>query len=554
MTQIKGKPRDFNKKNGDGTAWLMSGLFGVFTGLFLVLGYQLEKYDSLRLTDKNSLLILLLIIVVITIDTKHVWNNYNGAENGLKLFGLIDISKYRTGQESREIKVIGRDFFNTWICLVVLNLPVLLAEYPGFFVYDAQYELNEVLTRNFTTQHPLLHVFLLGGTIALVHKMGGSWNAGIFAYIFLQMLVITAIFSYAINYIKKRGAGKNSRILCTLYYGLFPSIVMFTLCSSKDGIFSALLLLLTIFLIQLVSDTEVFLGDKRKIFAFVLTAVLMPCFRHNGFYAYLVFVPFGLIFFRKKMKKSLVAMLVLPVALYLVINAALSSVSVNGTNHQEMLTVPIMQLARVYTYEKDSMTVEEIQTLISYIPEENLKLYTPRLSDMVKIGFNNSLYEQDSVSFMKLWLSNLIKHPMTYINSWLLTSYGYWYPAARINVYKGTTVFTFTYDTNSYFGYEVELPGERRSLMPVIDSFYRYISIGDLYEDCPILGLVLSPGLAFMIFLFVFCYRLSRKNFGGIIPFMPMFLTFLTVLLGPTYLPRYVAYLWMCMPLLMIQQ
>ena len=133
----------------------------------------------------------------------------------------------------------------------------------------------------------------------------------------------------------------------------------------------------------------------------------------------------------------------------------------------------------------------------------------------------------------------------------MLTSYGYWYPAADINVYKGTTVFTFTYDESSYFGYEVEQPGERHSLIPAIDRLYRYISIGSLHDDYPVLALLLSPGLMLLIYMFTFLYRISQKNFKRVMPFIPIVLTWLTVLLGPTYLPRYVLYLWTGFPLLM---
>ncbi|MBQ3796622.1 MAG: hypothetical protein II842_10120 [Butyrivibrio sp.] len=529
-------------------AWLLSGLFGVLSGVFLAWGYQLEKYDRIDLSDSNANLVMLMLMVVITVDVKHVWNNYNDTKRGAKLFGLFKLDhekKLQTGEFGKKA------FLRTWGVLILLNLPVLLAEYPGFFVYDAQDELNEVLTRSFSTHHPLLHVLILGGVIALVHKVTGSWNLGIFAYSVFQMLVITAIFAYVLGFMSKRGVGKKGRIVWTLYYGLFPTIVMFTLCSSKDGLFSAMVLLLTVMLLQLVSDTKAFCGDKRKVAAFILVATLMPCFRHNGFYAYLVFVPFALIYFRKKQKPVLVGILVLPVVCYLIISSVLSaSFSSEITHHQEMLTVPIMQLARVYTYEKDSLTKEEMDTLTSYIPEENLKLYSPRVSDLVKVGFNNELYEQDSRSFWKLWISQLKKHPFLYVNAWALTSYGYLYPAAKINVYKGTTVYTFTYDESSYFGYEVEPPGERHSFIPAIDNLYRYLSIGSFFEDAPVAGLPFEPGLLILIYLFVLFYRLSVRNIKGVLPFLPLLLTWMTVLLGPTYLVRYVLYLWTCLPLL----
>ena len=529
-------------------AWLMSGLFGVLASVFLVFGYQLESGDAINLSDNNVISILLMFILIFTIDTRYVWRNYDSALNGGKLFGIIRLPK-GTG----EAEVQTKEFLINHLAMILLGVPVLLAEFPGFFVYDAQDELNEVLTRSFTTHHPLLHVLLLGGIIALFHKISGSWNAGIFAYIFLQMLVITAIFAYVVTYMQKRGIGKRSRVLWVLYYGVFPTIVMYTLCSCKDGLFSALLLLLTTFLIQLVNDLEGFLANKRKLIAFVLTALFMPMFRHNGFYAYLVFVPFALIYFRKRLKPVLVGMLIAPLGLYLALSGILSmACRTEGTHHQEMLTVPIMQLARVYAYDGDTLSPQEKELIEAYIPKNNLDKYTPRVSDMVKVDFNNKLYEQNSSDFWMIWKAQLVKHPMAYVNAWLLTSYGYWYPPAIINVYKGNTVYSFTYEDSSYFGYEVEPPGERKSFIPAIDDLYRYLSIGSFQQDAPVLHLFFGPGLYVFIFMFVFAYRIYKKRFGSILPFMPMILTFCTVLLGPTYLVRYVLYLWLCIPLLVI--
>ncbi len=549
MTRIRDDVKNTKKNDGNLLAWLMSGLFGVLSALFLCFGYQLEEYDRIDFSAGNLPTVMLLIFIVITVDTRHVWKNYDSALDGKKLFGLIELPGMAAEKDSGK-----KSFLTTWAILSALNLPVLLAEFPGFFTYDAQDELNEVLTRTFSTHHPLLHVLLLGGTIALIHKLTGSWNAGIFGYIFIQMLVITAVFAYVLEFMKKQGIGKKRRVFWTLYYGLFPTIVMFVLCSSKDGLFSAFLLLLTVFLIQLVKEPEKFLGDRKKVAAFIAAAVLMPCFRHNGFYAYLVFVPFALIYFRKKLGRVLVLMLTVPVVIYLVISAALSAAfSSEITHHQEMLTVPIMQLARVYTYYRDDMSKDEVDVLTSYIYAENLALYTPRISDLLKFGFDNEHYEEDPSGFWKLWKENLMRHPMTYISAWFMTSYGYWYPAAKINVYKGTAVYTFTYDKSSYFCYEVEPPGERISLIPAIDSLYRYLSIGSFFDDMPVLGLFMAPGLMIMMYLFVLLYRTSKKNFAGIIPFVPILLTWCTVLLGPTYLVRYVVYLWMGFPLLFVK-
>ena len=530
-------------------AWLMSGLFGIITSVFLVFGYQLETADALNLSDQNGLLILAAFIIIVTVDTRHVWRNYDEARNGGKLFGFIKLSN-----DVKENEIAIKDFLINWGILVILAMPVFLAEFPGFFVYDAQDELNEVLTRTFTTHHPLLHVLLLGGTIALFHKISGSWNVGIAAYIFLQMLVITAAFAYVVTYLKKKGLDKKIRFLWLAFFGLFPTIVMYTLCSCKDGMFSALLLMVTVLLVQLVEDSGAFLSDKRKVIGFVVCAFLMPMFRHNGFYAYLVFIPFALFYFRKEIKPILLGCLLLPVALYLLCSGLLSAVLAKDavTHHQEMLTVPIMQLARVYSYDKDSISDDDKAVIESYIPKENLEKYTPRVSDLVKVDFDNTHYEKDKAAFWKVWGKLLVEHPAAYLNAWLLTSYGYWYPPAIINVYKGNSVYSFTYDSSSYFGYEVEPPGERKSLIPVIDELYRYISIGSFQQDSPVMRLFFTPGMYVIIYMFVFAYRLYKRRFDGILPFLPMILTFCTILLGPTYLVRYCLYLWLCLPLLLL--
>ncbi len=536
------------KKSDRVLAWLMSGLFGVFAGAFLIFGYQLETIDHIDLTNVDALRLLPVFILVITIDTYYVWRNYDYAQNGGKLFGFIKLPKW--GEEKETTK---KQFWLNYLFTALLSVPVILAEYPGFFVYDAQEELNEVLTRSFSTHHPLLHVLLLGGTIALFHKITGSWNVGILCYIILQMLVITGIFAYVITYIQRCKAGQKARVLWILYYGAFPTIVMYTLCSCKDGLFSALLLLLTVYLIQLVKDMNGFVRDRKKVALFILTAALMPMFRHNGFYAYLVFVPFGIIYFRKNLNRILVAMLVVPVILYLVSSSFLRVMcNAAGTHHQEMLTVPIMQLARVYAYDGEDLSPDDKAVIEAYVPREDLLKYSPRIADLVKVNFNNELYERDRGSFWKVWSKTFTKHPVAYLNAWLLTCYGYLYPPAIINVYKGNTVYTFTYEDSSYFGYEVEPPGERKSFIPAIDDFYRYLSIGTFQQDQPVLHLFFSPGFYLFIYMFVFAYRLYKKKFGGILPFLPMILTFMTVILGPTYLIRYVLYFWLCAPLLTV--
>lgn len=454
--------------------------------------------------------------------------------------------------------VTWKDFTATALYLFLCYLPVFLGEYPGFFVYDAQDELMQVVTRNFSAHHPLLHVLLLGGTLQLVHKISGSYNLGIACYTLFQMGVMSCIFSYGICHLRKEGMGRGKSFLMASYLGLFPTIVMFVLCSAKDGLFTGMLFLQVLMIRELVKSPENFYSEKRYVFLFAASSVLMMLLRHNGFYAFLVFAVIFLLLHRVTglsgfVKKTaflfagiLAACLILNKGLVFVLHA-------DTSENQEMLTVPIQQMARVYALEEDSLTRTEKEMLFEILPEEALAHYTPKLSDPVKISFNNEAYKKNPGKYIKLWAQIGLRHPFAYLNAWFMTSYGFWYPDTVIDVYRGNTVFTFTYEDSSYFGYEVEQPGVRHSLIPVIDRFYRWLSLDPAVQEAPVLKWLFSPGALFWMMLFIlgcFCYSGYGKK--AVCYLLPL-LVWMTVLLGPTYLVRYVVFLWALLPVLFFE-
>ncbi len=289
---------------------ILSCLYGLLLSLALTLGFMLEKDGYITIGGTFAVRFLVTFIPVSLLSLLSFLLGETIAEHAGRgqrketeshassspLSGERIAEDAGRRQRKNESALSLSSFLPDWLILVLLILPVFLAEFPGFFVYDAHDELYEVLTRTFTAHHPLLHVLLLGRTIAFFHKFTGSWNAGIAVYIFLQMLVITAVFSLVLQMLRKFYVPRRVRVICLLFLGLFPTVVMYVLCSAKDGLFSAFLLLLTVFLYLLYRDPEHFLQSRKKAAGFVLSALLMMLFRYNGFYSFLVFVPFGIIF------------------------------------------------------------------------------------------------------------------------------------------------------------------------------------------------------------------------------------------------------------------
>ncbi len=527
-------------------------IYGAALSLALVFGYQLETQDHLTLGRISDILIWVGLSIVLGTLVNSFYKMMDNSASKKK-----DITINSKADENINM-IIGDKidhselvyFIKVWLILFLMQLPVLIADYPGFFCYDAADEVNQVLTRQFSNHHPLIHVLLLGGTIAFGHKLTESWNAGICMYMIFQALVITAIFSYMITFIKRCGVSKVYRIIAILFMGAFPTIVMYTLCSTKDGLFSAFLLLYIIKLIQLSSDPEQFFKNKRWIIVTIVSAVMVCLLRHNGFYAFIVFIPIALIIFRRYWKKMIIVLL-LPAVISLVLDSTMTNLlDADSGEHQEMLTVSITQLARTYNSSSESFSEEDKAVLFSYIPEIAISAYEPRVSDYMKSFFNNEAYDADSSSYWKLWFKMLKRNPLTYLNAWFMTSYGYWYPFAVFNSYKGHQLYHIKYEDSSYFEYEVEPPGERIVLIKWIDNFYYKLSLTPYQQVTPIISLFFAPAFYFWIWAFILIYALRNKKLKAIVPLIPVVLIWLTVLLGPVYVVRYVIILWYIVPLM----
>lgn len=428
---------------------------------------------------------------------------------------------------------------------------MLLAVWPGFFVYDAQEEFNQVAQRRFTTHHPLLHVLLLGGIISAGNKLFGSYNAGIACYMIFQMTVLAACFTWVVDFLRKKGAPLWLRVAGTLYFAFFPVIQMYVLCSAKDTLYSAAMLAVILLLVRLAEEREAFFSGKKNVAALAGALCFMALMRHNGLYILILLIPaMAALAGRKQWMRAALAGLC-ALILTLGVSAGLKTVfHAEDSENQEMLTVPIQQLARTWTLSPEVFTEEEEEVLFSFLPREALERYTPKLSDNVKISFNNAAYAQDSSAFWRLWLSIGGKAPASYLNAWLLTSYGFWYPDAVLDGYQGNTVFTFTYGESSYFGYETELPGQRHSFIPWLDALFEKMSLELFQQRVPVLSMLFSPGFLFWVYAAGIVFLLRCGRFRQAAAFLPAGLNWLTVLLGPTSLVRYVLIFWFALPVL----
>jgi hypothetical protein len=329
---------------------------------------------------------------------------------------------------------------------------------------------------------------------------------------------------------------------------------MYAVCSAKDGLFTATFLVVVVQMLLLFDEPGRFFEKKRNVFAVVLASVLMMLLRNNGCYAYIVWgigalAGITLLYRNKRHTLQLAAVWGISLVLFFLSSGLLTALlSADSSESQEIMTVPIQQLARTYNYSPESFTQEEKETLYEILSEEALSTYNPKISDVIKSKFNNQKFNENKGKYLALWVKIGLRKPLIYLNGWLLTSYGFWYPDSVLNAYGGNTVYTYTYEDSSYFGFETEPPGVRSSKFPWLEEQYRKLSLELYQQKAAGISMLFSPGFLFWVYAYACAYLLWKKEAKKLVPLALIFLLWLTVLLGPTCLVRYVLILWFALP------
>ena len=512
------------KYKPDKRALIISIVWSVLFSIGIHIGYSFDKHGELSLGNPLWYVSILgtLIVAAIAAYMIIVWPVGTG--------GHKDLGGHKV-------------FLRNWIIILGCWIPVFLAEYPGFFVYDATDEYVEVATRTFTTHHPLLHVLMLGGSVCAGHKITGDYNTGIAMFILCQMIVVSAVFAWV---------SMRLRRVSVLWFALFPTVVMFALCSVKDTLFAIAMMVAVVLTVEK--------KNWKSLLILAISLVTMMLLRRNGVYGFLVYAIVAVICTvcvsstedtKMRLKKGLLVLAFMAIVLgsYKLVDFTLAKVThAEDIENQEIITVPIQQVARTWSVYHDEMDEADLELLYRVLPEDALRRYTPDLSDPVKMDFDNSAYVGREGEYARLWWKLFKEHPMSYINAWIGTSYGYYYPWTVVNVYAGHEMYTFTYTESSYFGYEVETPGERHSLIPVIDRFYRWLSHDDDIQRIPVVNLFFSMGALFWVYMLCAGVMIYRRRWINLCAITLPGAVWMTLLLGPTFLPRYTVFLWFMLP------
>lgn len=515
---------------------LLTLLFGLLAGFMYSAGSYLDHYNLL-LGTKGFLFLWIKDSVIAFII-------------GYASFCVIDVLRERTAFKS-ETSVTGKNRLrNGLLCGIILFLcwvPALLSLLPGIFSYDAWDEWAQVQSGMLTAHHPVWHVLLLGGLVEGLYQLTGNYNIGITVYSVLQMIVMAVTLTIVADYLKRKRAPKWFLICTLLFYGISPVFQLFSGCATKDIYFTCFETLFLLFTIEFVTNTEQLLSHRKSMCLWALTALGTVLARNNGIYIVLLtLLPLGIVF-RKELKLHkrhlILALAIILVPYFLYTGPLYKALHVVPGGVEEMLSVPMQQMALVHDFNKEQMEQEDKETLYRYLDEEALDYHSMTCVDSIKKEFNRETFREDKVSFFRLWARLGIKYPLTYVEAFLVNTVDFWYPNAVVDGYSPA-------DSTNYFDYQVLKPGEARVIFPGLHSYFQFFASDIRAAHNPILRLLLSPGWYLLCWIFAAFYFWMERSYRKLTALLPIGIHMLTVLMGPMALVRYVLILYFAFPVL----
>lgn len=339
------------------------------------------------------------------------------------------------------------------ICLLGF-LPWFLYLYPGILTPDSLNQLKQALGQaSYSNHHPFVHTMLIKLFCQIGLLFTDNLTIAVSGYTIFQMVVLSLTAAYLVTTFRRLNLNLTVCLLTTVVYAFLPYHAVYAVTVWKDVLFSAGVLLFSTAMLRLyltAHNVRYFIAgrhngtgrgrdyDKRKKLPFIgdrliycLGGLMMCLLRSNGWYAFLISLPFLVYFFRRKIKLMLPLHLGIAITVLLIKGPLMTSLNVTPPDLIESLSVPLQQISYVI-YNNRELTASQ-QTLIDAVIDRTdvVLLYHPGFADnmkeLVRAGHPEYLSGHKS-EYFKLWLELGLAHPADYLQAYINQTWGYWYP------------------------------------------------------------------------------------------------------------------------------
>lgn len=447
------------------------------------------------------------------------------------------------------------------LCMICW-LPYFLYQYPGVMTPDSLNQFEQVLgVIPYSNHHPWMHTLLIKLLYSIGYKLTGSMLIALSFYTFFQMCALAGSICYFINTLRLFQIKPFGCFLVTLFYALIPYHAVYSVTIWKDILFAAALLCFSCSLLRFLRSGQASTSDISisgyaisgftvsgfaisDLVMFVLTGLTLCLFRSNGWYAFLLCLPFLFVFFRKKARIFYPALLLIFCTAAVIKYPVMNAFHVTQPDLVESLSIPIQQITAVICNDRE-LTEQELALIekvvdLTYIKE----LYDPHYADNIKelVRAGNQAYLADHKGdFLRLWARLGLRYPGDYLTAYIRQTYGYWYPDSFYLVAEAEGVSATSLGVS-------HTPLIRGPL--VIKAKEISIKLGGML---PLYGTLWSMGVALWAMLFCIGNAFVRNEKPKLMLFLPSLALLFTVLIATPVATefRYVYFMVFALPFYM---
>ena len=449
-------------------------------------------------------------------------------------------------------------FLKSFLIMGFCWVPHIIIHYPVSIPFDGIISIMQYYGyRPYTTQHPIIHMQLLGHFSDLGVRLG-SVTYGLVIMGVLQAFLLLLTLAYTISTMEKLKVCRYFQLAALIVFSVVPIFPGYATTLLGDIPYCmALLLLMNEFAWYLFKTDSYMKNWKHPVLTVI--AVLGAFFRQNGIYVIaviLLFVAIREIWLLRHHKQTvrgailILAVLFIPLCAGKANNTWLTNkYECTNISKRAIFAIPMQQIARYMVYHSEDMTADElaeIQKVMKYEPEEYQKLYRPTNYDGVKNGFNQNATKEELKGFLKTWFKLFFRHPSTYVNATLSQTYSLFSPLAdNQRYYFGTSPCIRKIKDPDYvsFYYQTKRLEEKKQAMS--EEYY------DKFCDFPILGFYVNQGIMDFLLLAACLWALCRGNGKLLLLGLPLLLTLAVTFVGPAVIghTRYTFPIFYGMPL-----
>lgn len=415
-------------------------------------------------------------------------------------------SLYDNKLKAKKLEISDKKFAILSFVLIFLSFVIyFIAFFPGIMTPDSISEL-EFAIYDFpylSNHHPLLHTLFIN----IFYKIGillfDSRNMAVSIVTLAQMIIMASILSYSLYFLRKRKCADYILIVILLIYMFVPVNGYYSVTMWKDVIFAGLFLLLTMTCYELYEQNKNI--ANKTIIKFIIISLLTLLMRNNAIYAYFI-VLLGAIIIFKHNKKIIYSIISVIVMYYIITIPIFNILKVQKSSSAEYIAIPLQQIGRI-VYKNNELNKSEKELINKIIPYDKIKdIYDPKLSDGIKFDkdFNIEEFNKNKLDYLKLWIELVFKYPLTSIESYLISTLGYYYPNLQY-----WSVATDIVD-NGYGIYQTNRENKLNNTILKNQDINR-----------PIFGILWSTGIYIWIIISIMYYFIIKLDKKLLFIFMP---------------------------------